>query len=66
MLGELGEYPIDIFAFSQIIQYWQRLKLNMVESTLIYQVSNSVHEDYLSSHFNWLNTIKVLSDYIVT
>ena len=32
-------------------------------STLVYQVSNSVHEDYLSSHFNWLNTIKFLLDY---
>ena len=65
MLGELGEYPVDIFAFSQMIQYWHKLKVNRQESTLVYQVSNSVHEDYLSGHFNWLNTIKFLSDYCV-
>ena len=57
-ISELSEYPIGI-----MIQYWRRLKINMQGSTLVYQVSNPVHQDYLSDHFNWLNTIKFLSDY---
>ena len=61
--GELGEYPVDIFAYTQMVQYWHRIAVKMKRNSLIYKVSNAVQEDYQNNHFNWMNTIRFLLNY---
>ena len=46
VLGELGEYPVDIFSYTQMVQYWDRIAGKMKRNSLIYKVFNAVHEDY--------------------
>ena len=63
VLGKLGEYPVDIFAYTQIVQYWHGIAVKMKRNSLIYKVFNSVQEDYQNNHFNWMNTIRFLLNY---
>ena len=34
VLGELGEYPVDILAYTQMVQYWHRIAVKMKKKTL--------------------------------
>ena len=63
VLGEQGEYPVDIFAYTQVVQYWNRIAVQMKRNSLIYKVFSTVHEDYQNNHFNWINTIRFLLNY---
>ena len=63
VLRGLGEYPIDIFAYTQIVQYWHRIVVKMKRNSLIYKVFDAVQEDDQNNHFNWMNTIRFLLNY---
>ena len=63
VLGESGEYPVDVFAYTQMVQYWHRIAVKMKRNSLIYKVFNAVQEDYQNNHFNWINTIRFLLNY---
>ena len=63
VLGELSEYPVDIFAYTQMVQYWHRIAVKMKRNSLIYKVFNAVQEEYQDNHFNWMNTIRFLLNY---
>ena len=63
VLGELGEYTVDIFAYTQMVQYWHSIAVKMKINSLIYKISNAVHEDYQNDNFNWINTIHFLLNY---
>ena len=54
---ELGEYPVDIFAYTQMVQYWHIIAVKMKRNSLFYNLFNAVQEDYQNNHFNWINTI---------
>ena len=58
VLGKLGEYPVDIFAYTQMGQYWHRIAVKMKRNSLIYKVFSAVQEDYQNNHLNWINTIR--------
>ena len=38
-LGELGEYPVDTFAYTQMVQYWHRIAVKIKETLLFIKYS---------------------------
>ena len=63
VLGELGQFPVEIFCFIQMIKYWHRLKTKMNDESLISSFLKISEKDENNGHTNWLSTVRFILNY---
>ena len=63
VLGELGQFPTEIFCFTYMIKYWHRLKTKMSDDSLISSFLKLSEANENSGHINWLSTVKFILQY---
>ena len=63
VLGELGQFPVEIFCFIQMIKYWHRLKTKMNDESLISSFLKISEKDETNGHTNWLSTVRFILNY---
>ena len=63
VLGELGQFPVEIFCFIQMIKYWHRLKTKMNDESLISSFLKISEKDETNGHTDWLSTVRFILNY---
>lgn len=61
-LGELGEFPLQLYGFIALLSFWHRVSL-MDERTLVKQALNLITNDD-TFNFEWTATVKFLLSYL--
>ena len=63
VLGELGQFPVEISCFTHMTKYWHRLKTKMSDDSLVSSFLKLSEADENSGHINWLSTVKFILQY---
>ena len=56
----MGQFPVEIFCFIQMIKYWHRLKTKMNDESFISSFLNISEKDENNGHTNWLSTVRFI------
>ena len=63
VLGELGQFPIEILCFTKMIKYWHHLKAKLGNKSLIHSFLKLTDTDQQKGYINWLSTVKLILKY---
>ena len=63
VLGELGQFPVEVFCFIQMIKCWHRLKTKMNDESLISSFLKLSEKDENNDHTNWLSTVRFILNF---
>ena len=63
VLGELGQFPIEILCFIKMIKYWHRLKTKLGNKSLIDSFLKLAETDEQKGFINWPSTVKFILQY---
>ena len=59
VLGELGQFPIEIVCFTKMIKYWHRLKTKLGNKSLIHSFLKLAETNEQKGYINWLSHCQI-------
>ena len=60
VLGEIGQFPIEILCFAKMIKYWHPLKTKLGNKFLIHSFLNLAETDEQKGYINWQSIVKFI------